>query len=123
MNAIFNRLWTEQDGAIISAEMMLILSLLVIGMIVGLSALRDSIVTELADVAQALANFDQSYSYSGVSGHHAFSGGGEFSDSFDFCDRKGADDRGNSKCVQICSSHFGGGESGGGHHGGGHGKW
>ena len=56
-----SRLWNEDVGAIISAEIMLVASILVIGMVVGLSSLRDSVVTELADVAQALSQVNQSY--------------------------------------------------------------
>jgi len=125
MKSVMIRLWTEECGAVIAAEMLLIMSILVIGVIVGLAAVRDSIVTELADVAQALANVNQSFSFSGVSGHHAFSGGGAFHDSADFCDRADMNgDWGNSKCVKICSNpampecaDVGGG------HGGGHGGY
>ena len=101
---LVNRLWNEEVGAIVSAEIMLVATILVIGVIVGLKSVRDSVVTELADVAQALANVSQSYSYSATSGHHAFTGGGSFSDKTDFCDTIGASDLGNSKCVEICGS-------------------
>ena len=80
------RLWNEETGAILSAELMLIASILVIGVIAGLSALREAVVSELADVAQALANVNQSYSYGGVVGHCAITGGGVFVDLLDFCD-------------------------------------
>jgi len=102
---MLRRLWKEEAGAIVSAEIMLIASILVIGVIVGLKSVRDSVVTELADVAQALANVDQSYSYSATSGHHAFTAGGFFSDLPDFCDL--ADPLAaiqESKCVAICSA-------------------
>ena len=99
-----NRLWKEEVGAIVSAEIMLVATILVIGVIVGLKSVRDSVVTELADVAQALANVSQTYSYSATSGHHAFTGGGSFADKTDFCDTLGASDAGNSKCVEICGS-------------------
>ena len=99
------RLWKEEAGAIVSAEIMLVATILVIGVIVGLKSVRDSVVTELADVAQALANVSQSYSYSGVAGHHAFSGAGAFVDASDFCDTAANDDSGQkSKCVSICSA-------------------
>ena len=101
---LVNRLWNEEVGAIVSAEIMLVATILVIGVIVGLKSVRDSVVTELADVAQALANVSQSYSYSATSGHHAFTGGGSFSDQTDFCDTIGASDLCNSKCVDICGS-------------------
>jgi Flp pilus assembly pilin Flp len=124
MKALLVRLFSEETGAILSAEIMLVASVLVIGVIAGLSSLRDSVVTELADVAQALANFNQSYCFSGVSGHHAFSGGGEFSDQLDFCDsRYNNSDKGNSKCVLICSTNDPGEGNGGGHSGHGGGKW
>ena len=101
---MLKRLWNEEVGAIVSAEIMLVATILVIGAIVGLKSVRDSVVTELADVAQALGNVNQSYSYSGVSGHHAFSAGAAFTDNADFCDNAGATDAGNSKCVVICTS-------------------
>lgn len=117
------RLWNDESGAIVSAEIVLIATILVIGVIVGLKSLRDSIVTELADVAQAISNLNQSYSFSGVTGHHAFTGGGAFGDQADFCDTEDSmSDAGNSKCVLICSgSQVIGEGNGGGGHGGGHG--
>ena len=102
---MLKRLWSEEVGAIVSAEIMLVATILVIGMIVGLKSVRDSVVTELADVAQAFANVSQSYSYSGVAGHHAFSGAGSFTDASDFCDTTSADAAGQqSKCVVICTA-------------------
>jgi len=99
------RLWNEETGAVVSAELVLVMTILVIGVIVGLKSVRDSVVTELADVAQAIANVSQSYSFSATSGHHAYTGGGLFTDGADFCDNAGAtDDSGNSKCVKICSA-------------------
>src|SRR5262245_56176106 len=86
MQHIIQRLWSEQDGAIVSAEIMLVTTILVLGCIVGLKSVRDSVVTELADVAQAFANADQSFCYTGVCGHGAETGGGQYSDQLDFCD-------------------------------------
>jgi hypothetical protein len=86
---------------------MLVASILVIGTIVGLKSLRDSVVTELADVAQAFANINQSYCYSGVCGHAGYSGGGEFNDQSDFCDSFNNGGGQNSKCVNVAAS-FGG---------------
>jgi hypothetical protein len=124
MSNMFSRLWSEQDGAIVSAEIVLVASILVLGSIVGLAAVRDAVVTELADVAQAIANIDQSFSFSSVSGHHSFTGGGSFSDTADFCDGTDPNCAGvaNSKCVAICSNptHFTLGADGGiGNNGGG----
>ena len=55
------RLWNETDGAILSAEIMLVATILVIGVIVGLKSVRDSVVTELADVAEAVGSASQKH--------------------------------------------------------------
>jgi hypothetical protein len=105
---IINRFYNETDGAIVSAEIMLVGSILVLGMIVGLKSVRDSVVTELADFAQAVSNIDQSFCYSGVSGHSANSGGGHFQDQLDFCDVPGSNPNAQtSKCVNVAHSAAG----------------
>ena len=108
MKTIVARLWMEDAGAIVSAEIMLVATVLVLGVIVGLKSVRDSVVTELADVAQAFANINQSYSYSGVTGHGAMSGGGGFGDAQDFCDSNSYpyDGAQESKCVNVAAFAF-----------------
>ena len=108
MKSTMNRLWSEETGAVLSAEVMLVATILVLGVIVGLKSVRDSVVTELADVAQAIANIDQSFCYSGTKGHGAHSGGGEFNDKADFCDGKHGGGH-NSKCVDVAA--WSGGEN------------
>lgn len=104
MKTLLNRFWAEDHGAIISAEIMLVATILVLGVIVGLKSIRDSVVTELADVAQAVANVNQSYCFSGVSGHAANSSGGDFQDQRDFCDSHNSWNNGqNSKCVNVAA--------------------
>lgn len=98
------RLWREESGAIVSAEVILIASILVIGVIVGLKSVRDAVVSEWADVGQALANIDQSYWFSATAGHHGFTGGGQFNDLADFCDQAEWGPHQDSKCVVICDS-------------------
>ena len=101
---MMQRLWREEAGAIITAEIMLIASILVLGCIVGLKSVRDAVVTELADVAQALSNVDQSFWFSGTAGHHAYTAGGIFFDFADFCDNFFCSPIQESKCVTICNS-------------------
>lgn len=104
MKTTITRLWTEDVGAVISAEIMLVATILVLGVIVGLKSVRDSVVTELADVAQAIANVNQSYCYSGVTGHAAHSGGGHFQDQTDNCDTNAYPYGGQeSKCVSVAA--------------------
>lgn len=98
---MLNKLWNDETGAIVSAEIVLVATILVIGMIVGLKSVRDGVVTELADVGQAFSQFNQSYSYSQVEGHVAGTAGGVFVDAADFCDGEDstANPQGASRCV------------------------
>jgi hypothetical protein len=102
MNALCTRLWNEQDGFIVSAELLMIATLLVIGLVAGWSSVRDSIVTELADLAQAIANLNQSYSFGATIGHCGFTGGSFFIDLPDFCDLNDGTTQQASKCVFVC---------------------
>jgi hypothetical protein len=52
---LWHEFWTEQNGAFLnSAELILLGSILVIGIIPGIATLRDAIVTEMADMAEAV---------------------------------------------------------------------
>ena len=103
MQTIALRLWNDQDGAIVSAEIMLVTTILVLGTIVGLKSVRDSIVSELADVAGAISSTSQSFCYSGVCGHAGSTDGAHFQDQLDFCDAAGMSNAQNSKCVNVCA--------------------
>ena len=64
---MFARLWNDEDGAVLSAELVLILTILVIGMVVGLSELQDAVVNELNDVGEAIGSLNQGYFFHGQS--------------------------------------------------------
>ncbi len=64
--ATVRRFWADDAGFIVSAELILIATIVVIGLIVGLAVLRNQVVQELVDVAQAIGAISQSYCYSGV---------------------------------------------------------
>jgi hypothetical protein len=78
-----------------TAEVILLATLLVIGIIVGAKSFRDSAVTEWGDFAQALADLDQSYNMPDIydSSGSLMLAGGYFLDLRDFCDTD-ADDNG-----------------------------
>jgi hypothetical protein len=84
------KLWGDESGFIVSTDLILISSILVIGLLVGLVSLRDQIVQELGDVAVAVGNLNQSYSFAGQT--VAFGGftftvaGSNFDDQSDFCE-------------------------------------
>lgn len=60
-------LYYDESGFIVSAELVLISTLLVIGLIVGLSSLQYAVVSELNDVAKTIGSLNQSYTYTGFS--------------------------------------------------------
>jgi hypothetical protein len=106
MHSMFLQLWADDDGFIVSTELVLISTITVIGMIVGLTTVRDVVVIELADVADAISEIDQSYSYGQIRGHCGSTAGTNFEDRADFCeDRRSEDDqnpRGGAQCVTLC---------------------
>lgn len=68
-------LLNDEAGFIVSAELVLIATLLVIGLIVGLSEVQHAVVQELNDVGDAIGNVNQSYYYTGFSASKSGSGG------------------------------------------------
>lgn len=83
---VLTQLWQDDQGFVISAELILVATILVIGMIVGLATLRDQVVQELGDVGAAFSQLVQSYSFSGITGHTSSTAGSAFEDFTDFCD-------------------------------------
>jgi Flp pilus assembly pilin Flp len=63
MKSLLNRVWSEDQG-VLTFEWILLITVLVIGVVGGLSAVRDAVITELADVAEAVISLDQSYTIS-----------------------------------------------------------
>lgn len=116
---IVHKLFHDEAGFIISAELVLVATLLVIGMIVGLSEVQHAVVAELNDVADAVGSMNQSYYVSGFSKKdfcavHARTAGSAFYDSVDECD--------NNQCDLACDIAVPEGPKG--HHGGHwHGGW
>ncbi|MBT5019040.1 MAG: branched-chain amino acid aminotransferase [Planctomicrobium sp.] len=81
----FNALLNDEAGFIVSAELVLISTIAVLGLIVGLSEVALNINNELEDVGTAFNCIQQTYQVEGFSGHKAWTDGSRFQDSFDFC--------------------------------------
>ena len=68
----------------------------------GVTTVRDQVVQELADVAGAISDVNQSYYYRGVKGHTSSTAGSDFFDKADFCDGAGQEQAGSgSNCVNV----------------------
>ncbi len=85
MNNLFTQLYNDEAGFIVSAELMLVATIAVLGMIVGLSEISNNVNQELEDVGSAFASIDQSYKLSNAHGHKACTDGSRFNDCPDFC--------------------------------------
>jgi Flp pilus assembly pilin Flp len=99
----------DESGFVVSAELVLIATLLVIGLIVGLSEVQHAVVSELNDVGEAIGRVNQSFFYTGFakfktcgfSGGRiaAFTAGSAFIDSTDECDL--------NECALACAHPVG----------------
>jgi Flp pilus assembly pilin Flp len=67
MRQMVRKLWKDDEGALIATEWVFVATILVLGTIVGLVAVRNAVLTELTDFANAVLALNQSYSFSGVS--------------------------------------------------------
>ena len=93
MRKFLSQLWQDEAGFVISSELVFIFTLVVLGMIAGFATLRDQVLGELGDLADAVSEFDQSYSISAVTGHSASTSGANFEDVNDFCELDTGDDQ------------------------------
>ena len=50
--------WSDERGSLLSSEYVILGTILTLGMIVGISAARDSLVTELEDYAEAILSLN-----------------------------------------------------------------
>lgn len=105
MKTFWISLWRDQSGFVISSELIFIATLLVIGMVTGLTTIRDQVALELADIADAVSELDQSFSYAAVTATVGSVAGSTFLDAADFCEQTGvgADQNGASgtQCLVI----------------------
>lgn len=88
-------IFKDEVGFVISAELVLVMTIAVLAMVVGLSSVRDAINAELVDISNAFGAVDQSYyslgSYKVLCDDgrsHAFVGGFGYQDREDDCDCK-----------------------------------
>jgi hypothetical protein len=89
---MFNKFWNDEAGVIISAELVLVLTICVLGVIVGLSSVVVAINTELQDTAHAIGSLNQSFRIPGfvgcvkAGGPISYTAGASYTDAVDDCD-------------------------------------
>lgn len=68
VKSLWTKLWNDDAGALIASEFLFVATILVIGIIVGLSGLRVAVVAELTELGNAILALSQGYSVSGIIG-------------------------------------------------------
>ncbi|MDG1896714.1 MAG: branched-chain amino acid aminotransferase [Fuerstiella sp.] len=101
---IFTALGNDENGFIVSAEIVLVGTILVLGVIVGLTELSYGVNEELEDLGSAIGSVNQSYYYKLASGKKGKVAGSSFLDYRDECD---------SSCDISCDSRIRGEKRGG----------
>ena len=66
MIALILKFWNDDAGFILTAEAIFLFTIAVLGIAVGMVALRTATVSELSEVANGIASVDQSYSFYGL---------------------------------------------------------
>jgi hypothetical protein len=94
--------WFDETGAVLTVELVIILTVVVLALVVGLTALRDALVTELGDVSASIGSLNQSYSFGGIVGHCAATAGSFWLDQPDVSDDVGSQS-GGSGCIVVCA--------------------
>lgn len=90
-------LWSDEAGFVVSSELVLVATLLVVGLIVGLSEVQHAVVAELNDVADAVGSVNQSFQFAGLSSRKSNGSvkgamaGSSFVDVKDDCDNNQCD--------------------------------
>ncbi|GIX03945.1 MAG: hypothetical protein KatS3mg113_0951 [Planctomycetaceae bacterium] len=80
------RFITDEQGFVVSSELILIATVAVLGILTGLATVRDQVVIELIDVAAGITAINQSFSWSAITAHSGSVAGSLFEDLDDFCD-------------------------------------
>jgi hypothetical protein len=73
-------LWKDDSGALIATEWVFVATILVLGSITGLVMVRQAVLAELQDMANAIMALDQSYSFSSQSNCESSTAGSAFFD-------------------------------------------
>jgi hypothetical protein len=67
MRNLMLTLWNDDAGALIATEWVFVATILILGIIVGLVAVRQAVLSELTEFANAVLALNQSFSFTGQS--------------------------------------------------------
>jgi len=78
MNSLWNALWLDESGMILSAEATLLGTVGIVGATVGLSAASRAVDDELKEFALAVRSLDQSFAFEGQRSEFAWTAGSSY---------------------------------------------
>ncbi len=78
MRTFLNRFWNDDAGFIVSAELLFLYTIAVLGLLTGMVAIRNAVIHEMVDVADSIGALDQSYTFTGLSGCKSQTAGSAF---------------------------------------------
>ena len=65
MSKMLSRLWDDDQGVVISVELILVIGILIFGIIPGLVALRNSVIAAMATIGNVIGTVVPSFTFSG----------------------------------------------------------
>ncbi|REJ72564.1 MAG: hypothetical protein DWQ34_06935 [Planctomycetota bacterium] len=68
MDTLSMQLWKDEAGFIVSAELIVVGTVLILGLITGMACVQEALLGEYKEVAAAFRGLDQSYYYTGMHG-------------------------------------------------------
>ncbi|WP_166828820.1 branched-chain amino acid aminotransferase [Thalassoroseus pseudoceratinae] len=80
---LLTTLWADEAGFVVSAELILVCTILVLGLVVGLAEVGTGVNEEMEDVGSAIGSVNQSYSFTGFTGFKGDLSGSIFYDQKD----------------------------------------
>ena len=78
--SLLKQLWNDETGAVLSAELIMVTSILVAGLASGLSQIRNSMLSEMSNVSNMISSVNQSYTYAGAHGSASSTAGSYYID-------------------------------------------
>ena len=89
MLTLARKLFRDEAGFVVSAELVLVATICVLGLVVGLSELSIGVNEELEDLGAAVGSANQSFSWNGAKGTKGYFVGSSFTDRQDQGDGEG----------------------------------
>ena len=65
-NIQVSKLVSKQGGFVLTTELVLLSTVLVIGLVAGMVTMRDALTAEMEDVSEAIGHLDQTYAFNGI---------------------------------------------------------